>query len=73
MTCPNCHSENTTKISKGKTIFGLVLLGVLGLLTVIAPIIAIVFITKTIKGPDSYKCQNCKKRFTETEAKAVTA
>lgn len=73
MTCPNCHSDQTTKVSKKMAIFGLAAFGIMGIITIIAPVIALIFIGKTIKGPEYYKCKNCKKRFSETEAKAVTA
>lgn len=73
MKCPNCHSENTKKVSKKVAVFSYAALGILGLITVILPIFAGIFIYKTLKGPDYYKCANCKKRFSETEAKAVIA
>lgn len=80
MKCPNCGSEHTKMYSKT---FQRVVFGVATLLSlfsafifipfIIVPLVFGTFFVMTFFNANAYKCHNCKKRFTETQAKAINS
>ena len=80
MKCLNCHSSDVKKYNKN---FQRVTFGVMTVFMLIAGIVFIpfflfavffgVFFTMTFFTADAYKCKNCKKRFSETQAKSISA